>query len=39
MKLPTDLPAGISRAEYDAMPGLNQSTARALLSSPARFRW
>jgi exodeoxyribonuclease VIII len=39
MILPTDLPAGVSRAEYDALPGLNQSKARALLSSPARFRW
>jgi exodeoxyribonuclease VIII len=39
MILPTDLPAGVSRAEYDALPGLNQSKARAMLSSPARFRW
>ena len=39
MKLPTNLPAGISRATYDAMPGLNQSKARALLDSPAKFRW
>lgn len=38
MKL-TNIPAPTSRADYEALPGLNQSRARSLLITPATFRW